>query len=38
LIGVCPENQITFPAVNKTKAYDDKNELTAGRTHLFLMN
>ena len=36
LLGVCPENCIKYPRVNKT--IDDDEELTAGHTHLFLMN
>lgn len=37
MLGVCPENCITYPRVNKIYT-PAKNELTKGHDYLFLMN
>lgn len=36
LMGVAPEKCIKYPKINKNNHLDD--ELSAGHTHLFLMN
>ena len=36
VIGVAPENCITFPKINPTSI--DPNELTNGHSHLFLLS